>query len=105
MRGGAFGRGRRSVVDLAIGLLAAFTGLVAALCILLLWVGDRTGTAFERSPDPLDPILGPRDRLEIRDSQGPFIPMPPHLKTQDEMVAWMTHDLPKLIAESPRPRV
>ncbi len=105
MRGGECDRGGGSVVDLGIGILAALTGFVAAICLLLLWVGDRTGTAFERSPDPLDPILGPRDRLEIRDSQGPFIPMPPHLKTQDEMVAWMTRDLPKLIAESPRPRV
>ncbi len=90
--------------DLAIGILAALAGFTAATWLLLLWVGDRATTSFELSPDGLDPILGTRDPVAIYD-QGPFIEMPEHLKTHDEMVAWMTKDLPKLLAETPRPRV
>ncbi len=90
--------------DLAIGILAALAGFSAAIWLLLLWVGERATTSFEMSPDGLDPNLGPRDPVAIYD-HGPFIPMPEHLRTQDEMVAWMTKDLPKLLTETPRPRV
>ena len=91
-------------MDLAIGILAALAGFSAAIWLLLLWVGDRAGASFESAPDGLDPILGARDPMAIHD-QGPFIAMPDHLKTRDEMVAWMTRDLPKLLNEPPRPRV
>jgi hypothetical protein len=92
------------VGDLAIGILAALAGFTAAIWLLLLWVGDRATESFELSPDALDPIRGARDPMAIYD-HGPFIAMPEHLKTEDEMVSWMTKDLPKLIAETPRPRV
>ena len=90
--------------DLAIGLLAALAGFTAAIWLLLLWVGERTTASFDTAPDRLDPILGARDPMAIYD-QGPFIPMPEHLKSRDEIVAWMTTDLPRLLAETPRPRV
>jgi hypothetical protein len=79
--------------------MAAFVGFVGAIWLLLLWVGDHATTSFEMSPPPLDPILGAQDRVEIHESNGPFIPMPDHLKTHDEMVAWMTKELPKLTAD------
>lgn len=91
------------MLDLAIALIAAVTGFLTALWLLLLWVGDG---AMAAEPDWMfDPILGKRDQAAIYESHGPFIEMPDHLKTHDEMVAWMTKELPRLTAEIPRPRV
>jgi hypothetical protein len=84
--------------DALVAVLAAVAGFFAAIWLLLLWVGEHTGAAFDRSPDPLDPILGPRDRIVICEGGEPFIPMPEHLRTHDEMVSWMTTELPKLTA-------
>ncbi len=93
------------VADLAIALLAAGAGFLGMLFLLLLWFGERTTSSFDLSPDVLDPILGARDRVAIYDVGGPFIPMPGHLNTRDEMVRWMAEDLPKLTAELPKPPV
>ncbi len=88
--------------DLAIALTAAVTGFLVALWLLLLWLGDG---AVPPDGGWLDPILGERDRMGIYESYGPFVPMPDHLKTHDEMVAWMTQELPKLTAERPTGRI
>jgi len=88
-------------LDLIIAVLAAVSGLLAMLWLLLLWVGD--GLANPVVPHADDPITGPIDPVAIHDSHGPFIPMPERLRTRDEMVAWMTEELPKLTAASPRP--
>ena len=82
--------------EIAIGLLAAVAGFIAALGLLVLWVGDRA--ASEVGADNLDPIIGARDQIAIYEPLSPYIPMPDHLKTRDEMVAWMTKELPKLTA-------
>ncbi len=87
--------------DLAIALSAAILGFIAALWLLLLWVGDG---AVAPENTWLDPIMGERDRVGIYESYGPFVPMPEHLKTHDEMVAWMTKELPRLTADRPTPR-
>jgi hypothetical protein len=82
------------MADVAIAVLSAFAGLTAAVWLLLLWVGDgATDPLDERY---LDPILGARDPIAIHRSEEPFIPMPAHLKTRADMVAWMTGELPKL---------
>ncbi|WP_046861869.1 hypothetical protein [Microvirga massiliensis] len=86
------------ILDVLVAILAAVAGFLAAIWLLVLWAGERTGAAFDRSPEPLDPIIGPRDRIVICDGGEPFIPMPEHLRTQDEMIAWMTKELPKLTA-------
>jgi hypothetical protein len=49
-----------------------------------------------------DPIIGHRDQVAIYDSHDSFIPMPEQLRTRDEMVAWMTEELPKLTAALPK---
>jgi hypothetical protein len=85
------------VMDLTIALLSALAGFVCVLWLLLLWVGDGAGSAIAPGLD--DPITGPRDRIAIYESYGPYIPMPDHLKTADEMVDWMTKELPKLTAD------
>jgi len=90
-----------SIVDLAVALLAPIAGFFVALWGLLLWVGD--GVILDAEGD-VDPILGERDQVAIYDSYAPFIPMPEHLRTKDEMVEWMTKELPKLTAEQPNLR-
>jgi hypothetical protein len=34
------------------------------------------------------------------DTRAPFIPMPSHLKSHEEMIAWMTTELPRLTEEA-----
>jgi hypothetical protein len=86
------------IADIAIALLASIAGFITALWLLLLWIGE--GAAPSETECILDPILGARHQAAIYDSQGSFIPMPDHLKTRDEMIAWMTEELPKLTAEA-----
>jgi hypothetical protein len=88
--------------DVLVAVLAAAAGFLAAIWLLLLWVGDHAAAAFDRSPDALDPIMGPRDRIVIHDGGESFIPMPEELRTRDEMVAWMTKELPRLTAKEAR---
>jgi hypothetical protein len=88
-------------MDLALSLLAILAGSLGMLLLLLLWFGSSTiEPEFESS---LHPILGMRDQMAIHDTQGPFIPMPEHLRTADEMVAWMTKELPRLTADIQKP--
>lgn len=90
------------VADLAVSLLVVLAGAVGMLVLLLTWFGGRTITP--EIEDDLDPILGVRDPMAIYESHGPFIPMPGHLRTNDQMVEWMTKELPKLTAEIANPR-
>ncbi|MFC4171500.1 hypothetical protein ACFOYU_05435 [Microvirga sp. GCM10011540] len=76
-------------------------GFFTAIWLLILWVGDAAVTPEMDSG--LDPITGVRDQVGIYESYESYIPMPDHLKTQDEMVAWMTKELPKLTAEISTP--
>ncbi|MBM6595730.1 hypothetical protein [Microvirga pudoricolor] len=90
------------VTDLALALVAILAGSVGMLLILLLWFGDSHARPVIPFVD--DPIMGPRDQAAIHESQGSFIPMPAHLRSHDEMVAWMTKELPKLTAKTlPQP--
>jgi hypothetical protein len=95
-------RKEQVVADLAISLLVVLAGAVGMLLMLLTWFGGRTITP--EIEDDLDPILGARDPMAIYESHGPFIPMPSHLKTSDQMIDWMTKELPKLTAEIANPR-
>jgi hypothetical protein len=49
-----------------------------------------------------DPTTGPRDRIAVYDHGGPFVSMPDQLKTRDEMVEWLTKELPKLTSDARR---
>lgn len=82
------------MAEVAIAVFAASAGFVCMIWVLLLWVGD--GAVDPVDERFLDPILGARDPIAIYRSEEPFIPMPSHLRTHDEMVAWMTGELPKL---------
>jgi hypothetical protein len=48
---------------------------------------------------PIDPIVGPKTPMAIHDTGGPFIFMPEGIRTREEMVTWMTNDLPRLTAD------
>ncbi len=89
-------------------LLLAFLSGGGALSLALLWIANRVRWRPDAAPSGIDPILGAKDRVAIYRPSGPlirhhpqvFIPMPDRLSTQDEMVAWMTKELPKLVHEA-----
>ena len=80
------------IADVTILLLAPVAGFFTALWLLLLWLGD--GSASKAAFDP-DTNLSAPDPEASDETDGPFIPMPAHLTTRDEMVGWMTKELPK----------
>ncbi len=92
--------------------LLLLLGLVGgAVCLALLWVAHGMTLRLDGAPPGVDPILGTRDRVAIYRASGPLIrrhssiliPMPDHLDTRDEMVAWMTKELPRLVEEATGP--
>jgi hypothetical protein len=85
------------VADLAVALLAVLAGSMGMLLLLLLWFGDTHSNPVVPFAD--DPIMGAKDPVAIYESHGPFIPMPDHLKSHADMVAWMTTELPQLTAQ------
>jgi hypothetical protein len=90
------------VANLTISLLAIVLGSFGML--LLLFMGFGGMTIEPELDSAVGPILDPKDQATIHDRDGPFIPIPENLKTADEMVTWMTRDMPKLTAEAQRPR-
>jgi hypothetical protein len=89
-------------MDVAVTLLAITLCCIGVLWGVGVWISQRIHTAWSRPTGILDPITGPKDRIAIYDTEGPFIPMPESLRTREEMVAWMTRELPKLTAEAGR---
>jgi hypothetical protein len=85
-------------------ILMAFAGIAGAIGLGLMRISQRISTPQQVEPIAVDPIIGPRDRIAMDDSGEVFIPMPLDLKTKDEMVAWMTTELPRLTAEIQNPR-
>jgi hypothetical protein len=86
------------VTDLTIAMLAILAGTTGMLWLLLVSFGDGHATPLRPYAD--DSIAITADRRASEDPDGPFIPMPDHLKTHHDMVAWMTRELPRLAAES-----
>lgn len=83
-------------------VLLAFAALAGFIGLRLMWISHRPPIPRSFRRRAIDPITGTKDRMAIYDSGGPFIPMPTHLTTRDEMVAWMTKELPKLTADPPK---
>jgi hypothetical protein len=91
-----------------MSLLFALLG--TALCVVVgawfvgMLIGDRIASRLSTPTRPFDPIVGPRNPLAVYDTGGPFISMPERLRTREEMVAWLTNDLPKLTADRSEPQ-
>jgi hypothetical protein len=88
-------------MDLAVSLLMIAVSFFGMLWLLLFWFGDARARTIIPYTDSA--VLADGGDVEIEPSR-PFIPMPDHLQTNHEMVAWMTQDLPKLMAAMPNPR-
>lgn len=88
------------VVDLAIAVLGAVAGSLGTLWLMLLCFGDTHAAPVAPFAD--GPATGSTDPAAGREPEEPFIAMPGHLRTRDEMVAWMVDELPRLTVERPR---
>ncbi len=86
-------------MDFTATVLLACLG-AAGVFLVPFWISRRTTNPTIVSP--VDPILGPKDQAAIHDIDTSFIPMPDHLRTNEEVVAWLTKDLPELTAELAR---
>ena len=82
------------LIDLTMGLLCALIGFVGTVWLLVIVFGDDMRDPVVPFVD--DPVSA-MDRA-TPDGPDPFIPMPDHLRTRDEMVDWLTKELPKLTA-------
>ncbi len=92
------------MIDLETVILVVLATLTAGFGLRFMWTIHRPPARRTISQMAVDPITGARDRIAIYDSDGSFIAMPSHLKTRDEMVAWMTQELPRLTAAQPNNR-
>jgi hypothetical protein len=89
--------------------LILLLSLAAMLALALVWTVSRL-LRPGHEPSKTDPILGMRDRVAVYRASGPLIqphpnvlvPMPDHLTTQEEMVAWMTKEMPKVVERDAR---
>jgi hypothetical protein len=86
-------------MDVAVALILMILLGAGSLGLLVVWLGEPRASRWPFSSRGIDPIRGPQDRVAIHDAAEPFIEMPPHIKSHDEMVRWMTKELPKLTAE------
>lgn len=80
------------IAGLTLDFLAILVGALGMLSLLILLFGRQA---------PIVPYSEPfeaeaNDTSANADTDGPFVPMPAHLRTRAEMVAWMTQELPKL---------
>jgi hypothetical protein len=86
-------------IDFELALFLTLAVLTGAIGLRHMWISHRSPTPHSPKHAAVDPIISPKLRIKVYDSGAPFIPMPNHLKTRDEMVAWMAKELPKLTAE------
>lgn len=89
-------------MDLAVSLLMIAVSFFGMIWLLLFWFGEGHARIIVPYTDAAD--LADMEASDL-EASGPFIPMPNHLRTNDEMVAWMTQELPKLTAAMPNPRM
>ena len=83
------------VMAFTLDFLAILLGALGVLCLLVI--------LFERQA-PIVPYAEPFHAEEgvhspDPDAEEPFVSMPGHLRTNAEMVAWMTQELPRLTEE------
>ena len=93
------------VDSLTLALMIGLAALISATGFVLLWFTPQTAITPSLPSAATDPVLSAKDQTALHDPKSSLILMPDHLKTNDEMVAWMTRELPKLTAEIHQRRV
>jgi hypothetical protein len=83
-----------SIGILVIGIFAIHIAALGMLRLLLVRTGSRPTN--HTAPSMAGLIDETRERTPVAVDQEPFIPMPDHLKSHAEMIAWMTKELPRL---------
>jgi hypothetical protein len=87
--------------------LLLLLGWATILLLALLWTMSRL-LRPDHPPSGVDPILGARDRVAVYRPSAPSIQphpsvlvrMPDDLRTNEEMVAWMTQEMPKVVGKA-----
>jgi hypothetical protein len=85
--------------SLTLAVLIALAALISATGFALLWFTSRTTIPPSLPAAATDPLIGATDQTATHDPKSTLILMPDHLKTRNEMVSWMTRELPKLTAK------
>jgi len=80
--------------DLAIALLSAAAGFLGMLCLMLAWFGDGHARPIIPGVDGLEDPAEP----DFDNGETSFVSMPNHLNNRDEIVAWLTTEMPKLVS-------
>lgn len=96
------------MADVQLILLLTVICIVALASVLAWSFGRLLRPDYE--PSGVDPILGARDHVAVYRPSGTLIqphpsvlvPLPEHLTTQEEMVAWMTKEMPKVVERAVR---
>ena len=92
-------------MPIALAILAALLFAYVALWVVVLWIGELIGRRWSGADTRrAEALFKPKDRLAIHQTEGCFIAMPDHLTARDEMVAWMTKELPRRTADKQRHR-
>ena len=80
------------IAGLTLDFLSVLVGAFGMLSLLVLLFGRQA--PIVPYAEPFEPEAG--GNPDFQDADAPFVPMPSHLRTRAEMVAWMTQELPKL---------
>jgi hypothetical protein len=97
------------MTHIEVALVLAFLAFVALVGLRAVWVTTRVLTDIKPAGG-VDPILGTRDRVAVYCPSGLLIqphpsvlvPLPDHLTTQEEIFAWMTKEMPKVVERAVR---
>ncbi|WP_457091765.1 hypothetical protein [Microvirga sp. P5_D2] len=87
------------ITGLTLDFLAILIGAFGMLSLLILLFGRQAQIA--PYAEPFDAEADGQSATQ--DAEAPFVAMPGHLRTNAEMVAWMTQELPTL-AEGATPK-
>jgi hypothetical protein len=85
-------------MDVVFACFLLIVSLTGAFSVLVHWLrhAARGSAAVDQPPSPIPP---PKLGAVIFDSDSDLIRVPEDLKTREEIVAWMTNELPKLVEE------
>ena len=90
---------------LELFFLTAMAVITGAIGLQFMWIRHRFPKLRRTRRISFDPDSGFKDRAALHGWKSSHIPMPDHLRTKEEMVAWMIAELPKQTAEIFKPRV